>query len=60
MANAKYRQTTWNGITVDYIEADMSTIRIKDLGGQISQPLASTGLTGLTLTILRAMFMVLP
>lgn len=33
MAEAKYRQTTWNGITVDYIEADISTIRIRDLGG---------------------------
>lgn len=34
MADAKYRQTTWNGITVDYIEADMSTIQIEDLGGK--------------------------
>ncbi|MET1174508.1 phosphodiester glycosidase family protein [Paenibacillus amylolyticus] len=33
MAVATYKQITWNGITVDYIEADMSTIRVEDLGG---------------------------
>ncbi|MFC6653805.1 phosphodiester glycosidase family protein [Paenibacillus rhizoplanae] len=46
MANAKYRQTTWNGITVDYIEADISTIRIKDLGGTNLTTSSEYGING--------------
>ncbi|KGP77358.1 MULTISPECIES: phosphodiester glycosidase family protein [Paenibacillus] len=46
MADAKYRQTTWNGITVDYIEADMSTIQIEDLGGKNLTASTKYGING--------------
>lgn len=46
MAVAKYKQTTWNGITVDYIEADISTIQIEDLGGKNLTASTKYGING--------------
>lgn len=46
MAEASYKQTTWDGITVDYIEADMSTIRIEDLGGKNLTASTKYGING--------------
>ncbi|WP_313641722.1 hypothetical protein, partial [Paenibacillus sp.] len=46
MAVATYKQITWNGITVDYIEADMSTIRVEDLGGSNLTTSSKYGING--------------
>ena len=46
MAVAAYRQITWNGITVDYIEADMSAVRVEDLGGTNLTTSAKYGING--------------
>jgi hypothetical protein len=46
MAVAMYKQITWNGITVDYIEADMSTIRVENLGGSNLTASTKYGING--------------